>query len=369
MTDVTRSPLVAVIILNWNNVVDTIECLKSLGDSSHRNLLPIIVDNDSTDDSLEKLHAWRSTSPMSGLAAARGEELASDYQWTERHGLRPKALPGADHNSFIIVENEQNLGFAAGCNVGIRLALALNAEYLWLLNNDTEADRRCLEQQLRLLQAEPSIDCVVPVILVQGSGDKVWNCGGRLWPGGLRRYLYAGASRDSLPQSGHRRVSFVTGCSLLLRRSTVLSAGMLSEDFFFGEEDLEFSLRLHKLGKAAACCFDAILMHRVSGTFAGPALNSRLLGRVYLYYLNRFVHYRRYLPGPIWRLWRAIYMIYVVALLLGRHTRSLTVVRNVVSRLNQESARLHGVSRETFFEAMRHDFSVAEPGPAEHRRG
>lgn len=285
----------------------------------------------------------------------------TDYEWTHRRGLLPKQTDTSRGHSFILVENEQNLGFAAGCNVGIRLALALNSDFIWLLNNDTEADSRCLEKQLQLLQSEKNIDCVVPVILVGNSEGVVWNCGGRLLPGGLRRYFYAGAQRDDLPQSGWRRTSFVSGCSLLLRRSAIMTAGMLCEDFFFGEEDVEFSIRLRSLRKSAACCFDAILTHRVSSTFAGPALNSRLLGRVYIYYLNRFVHYRRYMPRPLWVLWRGLYTVYVV-LLLRRYTRSWSVVSRFVSKLNSESARLAGVSRETFFEAIRHDFDAVSAG-------
>jgi GT2 family glycosyltransferase len=364
MNDMGRSPLVAVIILNWNNAGDTIACLESLRGSTHRRLLPIVVDNGSTDGSREQLRAWRKTS---SAPVQTDIEFISDYEWTDASGLRSKPTqPG--EQSFIIIENEQNLGFAAGCNVGIRLALALNAEYIWLLNNDTVVDSRCLEKQLELMRAEPSIECLVPVILMHDSEGTVWNCGGRLLPGGLRRYLYAGAPRDSVPRNGYLRVSFVTGCALLLRRSTVLNVGMLCEDFFFGEEDLEFSLRLRRLGRIAACCFDAVLSHRVSSTFAGKALNSKLLGRVYLYYLNRFVHYRRYLSRPVWLLWRGTYMIYVIALLLARHTRSLGTVRNLVSRLNAESGRLRSVTRETFFEATRHDFTAA-PGPGSKQRG
>lgn len=362
MNDNGSAPLVAVIILNWNNATDTIACLESLRASTHRNFLPVVVDNNSTDDSLSRLREWRSSSPP---LAPRRDGDASDYEWTERDGLRPKAQRLGHEHSFILLENEQNLGFAAGCNVGVRLALTLNAEFLWLLNNDTEVDSHCLEHQLRLMHAERKIECLVPVILVHGSGGKVWNCGGRLLPGGLRRYLFTDAARESLPRTGYQRVSFVTGCSLLLRRSTVVNVGMLCEDFFFGEEDLEFSMRLKRLRKTAACCFDAILWHRVSSTFAGPALNSKLLGRVYLYYLNRFVHYRRYLPDPLWLLWRAIYNVYVVTLLVRRYTRSPATVRNVISRLNRESSRLRSVSRETFFEATRHDFTVAEHGRTE----
>ena len=189
MSDEARPPLVAVIILNWNGVADTIACLTSVASSTHPNLLTIVVDNDSTDDSARQLRAWRDAGARREPPPERlGGMEATDYEWTQRHGLCPKQT-GTRNHSFIMVENEQNLGFAAGCNVGIRLALALNADFIWLLNNDTEVDSRCLEKQLQLLQSEKSIDCTVPVMLVHDSGGTVWNCGGRLLPGGLRRYF------------------------------------------------------------------------------------------------------------------------------------------------------------------------------------
>jgi hypothetical protein len=320
-----------------------------------------VVDNDSTDGSLRQLLTWRDTRAMREMPHQLLGPALTDYEWTEQRGLQPKAGSSLRHASFIVVENEQNLGFAAGCNVGIRLALALNMDFIWLLNNDTYAQRDCLQKQLELLQSQPAIDCVVPAILVADSGEKVWNCGGRLLPAGLRRYFYAGMQRRELPQSGWRRVSFVTGCSLLLRRSLVLTAGLLSEDFFFGEEDVEFSMRMRRLGKRAACCFDAILVHRVSSTFAGSASRSRLLGRVYLYYLNRFVHFRRYLARPLWRVWCALYMGYVITLLLRRYTRSPRVIRDFVARLYAESATADRVTREMFFAAIRRDFFVPQP--------
>lgn len=353
----SAQPLVAVVVLNWNGGHDTIACLKSLAGSTYSNLRPIVVDNGSTDDSLVKLRAWRRTlAGNEGAVAQIDTTGTSDYEWTRSHGLRPKPDSKSHRNWFLIIENGENLGFAAGNNVGLRLALVLNADFIWLLNNDTEVDRRCLEWQINLLQNEKSIDCLVPVILVRDAGGIVWNCGGKLLPGGLRRYLYAGVGSHELPQSGWQEVSLVTGCSLLLRKSVILTGGLLCEDFFFGEEDLEFSIRLRRLRKRAACSFEARVIHRVSGTFAGPALQSSMLGRVYIYYLNRFVHLRKYRPR-LWVIWRLTYVIYIVLFLRRRYSIPWRVTRNLVARLKAQSQRLDVVSREVFLDAIHEDFT------------
>jgi hypothetical protein len=214
-----------------------------------------------------------------------------------------------------------------------------------------------LEHQVALLSRESRLDCLVPVIVMHEPHRIVWNCGGRLLPFGARRYLYAGAPLQTIPSSGWRKVTFVTGCSLLLRRSTLLAAGLLCEDFFFGEEDMEYSIRLKRLRMRAGCCFDSQIVHRVSSTFTGKALASRHLGRMYAHYLNRLVHFRRYYPYPLWRLWRAAYLMFVVRPVLGKqHATSRQATRNLIASLRSESARLTKVSRETFFKVVREDF-------------
>ena len=95
-------PSVHIVILNWNGWRLTLECLRSLQGLDYADTTIWVVDNGSTDDSLERLRD---------------------------SGLAPR-----------ILENGANLGFGAGCNPAIRRALAEGAEYVWLLNNDTCVD-------------------------------------------------------------------------------------------------------------------------------------------------------------------------------------------------------------------------------------
>src|SRR6266487_3599586 len=92
-------PLVYIVLLNWNGWKDTVECMRSLERMAYKNWRAVVVDNGSTDDSVERL---REASP-----------------------------------ELTIIETHKNLGFAAGNNVGIRLALKKAADYVFVLNNDT----------------------------------------------------------------------------------------------------------------------------------------------------------------------------------------------------------------------------------------
>jgi len=91
-------PCVYIVLLNWNGWRDTLECMRSLDSMEYRNWHAVIVDNGSADDSAKRLREAYPTVP--------------------------------------IIENGKNLGFAAGNNVGIRLALKEGADYVFVLNND-----------------------------------------------------------------------------------------------------------------------------------------------------------------------------------------------------------------------------------------
>lgn len=99
-----------IVILNWNGKDDTIECLKSidkLRNPSDYEIKIIVVDNGSTDGSLEALS--KMISP-----------------------------------AFRLIENKKNLGFAAGNNVGVKVSLEERADWIMVLNNDTLVDRNFL---------------------------------------------------------------------------------------------------------------------------------------------------------------------------------------------------------------------------------
>jgi len=96
---VDATPKVSCIVLNWNGWEDTLRCLAALEDTTYKNLQMIVVDNHSTDDSVERIKNA--------------------------------------HPDTLVIEASANLGFAGGNNLGIRYALENGTEYVWLLNNDT----------------------------------------------------------------------------------------------------------------------------------------------------------------------------------------------------------------------------------------
>ncbi|HDL01181.1 MAG TPA: glycosyltransferase family 2 protein, partial [candidate division Zixibacteria bacterium] len=134
-------PLVYIVLLNWNGWKDTAQCLDSLKELAYHNYCILIVDNGSTDKSVSRLKS---------------------------------AYPDIN-----LIETGSNLGFSGGCNVGIRHALDSNADYVWLLNNDTKVDRHSLSRLIAAGESDSKIGAVGSVIYHMNQIDEV-----QVWGGG-----------------------------------------------------------------------------------------------------------------------------------------------------------------------------------------
>jgi GT2 family glycosyltransferase len=344
--------VVTVLVLNWNGRQDTIECLESLFGGTYAAIDVVVLDNGSQDQSLEHLATW---------AAGRPEPLAVlryDRATAEAGGdpaCEAAAFGAApQRHRLTLVDNGDNLGFAAGNNVGIRLALGRGSAYVLLLNNDTVIAPPAIAQFVQLLETAPALHGATAQIRYYDA-DIIWNCGGDLtWYGG-RRYHLHGAKAENVPQTGRRRVTFITGCAAFFRTSLFREQGLLSERFFFGEEDFELSQRLLRAGVPLACCYGAVVRHKVSRSVnqAAGAAADGLANKVRLYYLNRFIDMRAFYPPFVWHVWRFFYLGYAALLLTLRlHFAPLRTAR-LLHSVWVESAQLTGISRETFGRVLR----------------
>ena len=141
-----NNPSVALILLNWNNSAETLQCLESLKQVVYGSLSIIVVDNGSSDDSLLKLERYREELPLT------------------------------------ILKNKDNLGFAAGNNTGIQYALTKGAQYILLLNNDTTVAPDFLPELVKDLEEHKDVGIVGPAIYFSQSPKLLWFNGGQfLW--------------------------------------------------------------------------------------------------------------------------------------------------------------------------------------------
>ena len=255
--------MTAVILINWNGADDTLACLASLEKASG-DFCVVVADNGSTDDSLSRIEAYIAQS-----------------------SLRAHLLP-----------LEHNWGFAAGNNRAIAFARETFApDSYMLLNNDTVVAPDFLQKLQAYRAAHPLCKVVGPLICYWSNPQRIWSCGGRL-VFGSRKSFFRDADVSTLPDRTPLPVSFISGCALLADASLIDDEGrLLTERFFFGEEDYAFALRMRKAGEKMVIVRDAVIWHKVASS-ARRVLTRSTLGRDYLYYLGRLIAARDYY-GPL----------------------------------------------------------------------
>ena len=221
----TTAPHVVVIVLNWNGKDDTLACLESLSQVTYPNFETIVVDNGSTDGSAEAI-------------------LAHFPQVT-------------------LIENGENLGFAGGNNVGLRHARQRGADYALLLNNDVKVAPDFLTHLVQVINADPSIGVVGPMIYYHDSPDTIWTAGGRIdWSRG-QSFMIGIDERPGEDEYITREVDFVSGCALLARISALEKAGDLDARFFMYYEETEWCVRIHRAGYRILHVPQAKVWHKI----------------------------------------------------------------------------------------------------------
>lgn len=222
------APLVAIITLNWNRKDDTLDFLASCAELRYPRLHTIVVDNASRDGS-------------------------------------PQAIAAACPQVEQIV-NADNLGFSGGMNVGLRRALELGADYVFLANNDTTLAPDALDWLVAAAEREGA-GLVAPAIYYASAPHKIWWLGGRLRPLLLevRRYERVPARHDPRPFA----VDFITGCGMLASRATLERVGLLDERFFMYYEDSDYCLRALRAGVRALVEPRAAMYHKVAQSSGG----------------------------------------------------------------------------------------------------
>lgn len=359
-------PDMAVLVLNWNGWQDTVECLDSLRRSVNVQAQIIVLDNGSTDGSVERICAWAEGNDTGSVIApdSRQQQGVSMtvIRYTRDHAilggdaadeqLRFAGVPSLER--LVVIENGDNLGFAAGNNIGIRYALQRGYRLIMLLNNDTVVESSALAALSACLSKHS--DCVgVTGQIRYYDAPIIWNCGGDLTWFGNRRYHHHGKPYGSVPATGGRKISFMTGCAALFPSQFFRDYGLLTERFFFGEEDYELSLRVKQAHLAFMCCYDAVIYHKVGRSIRKRA-GEQVLRSNYIYHLSRSIDLRTYWSRPRWQMWRHLSWLYTLIMLRIRYAISWRALWALRTQVLRDSNALDQVDRNTFEDAMQKEF-------------
>jgi GT2 family glycosyltransferase len=253
------APRVAIVILQWRRAEETAACLRALAAVDYPNHHVLVIDNHSGDGSAERLRA---------------------------------EFPDLD-----LVETNENLGFAGGCNAGIRAVLADPAvAYVLLLNNDTRVEPDFLREMVAAAEADPHIVVVGAVNL---SGARHTSSGGHLdwWTG---RYVDVFDTRgaEAVAREAVIEVEAVAGSSMLVRAAPLRAGVLLDPSYFCVFEETDWCLRLRARGGRLVLATRARLQHRVAASMGKPLqFYFRFRNRPYFMARHaRPVHWLTFLP-------------------------------------------------------------------------
>ena len=235
---------VAIIIINWRKYNLTKNCIDSVLKSSYKNFKIILIDNESQNSFPDEIN--------------KSEKIQ-------------------------IIKNENNEGFSRANNQGIKYSIKNGFDYVLLLNNDTliknDLIDSLIQQSINLNQK------IIQPLILNFDGTKIWNAGGKINNFfGTFETLKKGKSFKNF-KSDKNLTEWFTGCCVLIKLEIFNHVGYFDERFFAYYEDVDFSIRLKKMGYSIALMTDSYLQHYESASSKSINKSEGNLSP-YIHYLN-----------------------------------------------------------------------------------
>lgn len=250
-------PKVFIVVLNYNGLRTIARCLSSIYRSSYANFEVVLVDNASTDGSLE----------------------LAKQQFQRAH----------------IIMNQVNTGFAKGNNLGIRFALEKFADYVLVLNNDAYLEPSTLETLVSYAEKNRAVGILSPLIFT--ADKKIWFAGGKIdW---LRmRTIHDDSRALKIPYAS----DYLCGCSLLVSQAVFKKIGLLDEKFFLYYEDADLSIRARKAGFKIRIVPQAQIIHDEQSESDRPQ-------KTYWLVLSGIIFFKKHTPFFL-KPWMFLYLMF-----------------------------------------------------------
>ena len=240
-------PKVSIIILNWNGLKDTIECLESLRKITYPNYEVIIVDNGSSGNDPDVL-----------------EQKYKDY--------------------IRLIRNKENLGFAGGINIGIKYAFKKKADYILNLNNDIIVEKNFLEPLVEDMLKDERIGITGPANYCYYEPQKLFSSGRKInwWKGGTIELDL---------RQGPKEVDCLAGCCLLIKKEVINKIGYFYKPYFLDFEETDYCVKAKDSGFKILCEPKSKVWHKIRAT-----LDKIPAAHCYYFYRNKLLFMRRNAP-------------------------------------------------------------------------
>jgi len=230
MTECSEYTSVVVTVLNHNGWRDATECIQSVLANSYPNFSIVVVDNGSTDDSLEKL---------SHLADGEKTELIS---------------------------TGSNLGAVGGTNFGIRHALRTQGDFILTLSNDLVVSGDVIETLVNVMLADPKIGVMSSKIMYYDKPDRIWSCGLIMNHWLARGRELAHKMKGTRIENQVLDANLLIGCVMFFRRAMLEQVGLIDERYFYQNDEYDFFDRVRKAGWLVKVAMRPYVLHKIGQT-------------------------------------------------------------------------------------------------------
>ena len=272
---VSSPPSFGVVVLNWNNAQETMQCVETLERADPAPDHVVVVDNGSQDDSVERLEAW------------------ADEHWIWRLSTGTSGKPdGAENTPWLVIARAgANRGFAGGNNVGLRyLEQRTTVSHFLLLNNDATVAPDFFAEIGRAIERHPQAGLLSGTIFEDPDRERVWYAGGVEYP--LRALMQ---HKYEVPASSEPATTqFISGCAMVISRRLFERIGPLAECYYPAYwEDGEYSFRAREAGFPVLYAPRAVVYHKVGATVRAADLSLELdhcKNRLRVFYVRRNYH-------------------------------------------------------------------------------
>ena len=328
--DINKMKKVYILLLNYKEWEDTVECLESILKNDYSNYQIVVVDNASPNDSMCKLLAWAKgeveidlpnksffkylTNPLEkkplNYILYNEDDFIEERDRQENISLR---------NPIIFIQAKENNGFAKGNNIGIEYMMNQNDfSYIWLVNGDTVVEKNSLSTLLKYANTNDIGICGSKIMdyntpkLIQSLGGHV----NKFF--GTSKHLYSAEDISS-------KLDYIIGASFLINKKVIDKISMLPIEYFLYFEETDYCFNARKNGFKLDIALESIVYHKEGGTTKDKFTNRDSEDIELLKLRNRMIFHKKYLGGGL-----GLYCGFVLVLINRILRRQFTLIPKIL---------------------------------------
>ncbi len=285
-----------IVVLNWNNAEDTINCVKSILKAKYEKFKVIVVDNNSKAESVEKLETALPTL-CDAFISLSPDTLSANVD---------SSYPG---KSIFLIKNNINSGYAGGNNVGVKFALHnSDLEYVWILNNDTEIHPDAIGNMIDKFTSDVQIGICGSRLVDFDNRELQQSLGGihNKWLCTTKSYGHMESSSKIYNDNDVAdKIDYIVGASMMFTKRCLKDVGLMSEEYFLYYEEIDICERAKQRGFKLGVCSSSIVYHKEGASTGGGKSNIA----DYCSVRNRLIVTRKFFKFHLITVWLSLFIV------------------------------------------------------------